>query len=128
MLTKSMYEILPVSYIAIGITSLLMLDQGYAIASALTIFTLGAKIYNMRSQNRRTDPLRKRKSGTLPSSVYNATPFVYLLLATLVFKLSPSGIGPVIGISLMTYSLYILVRRSSNRRHCLQSSQGYPNF
>ncbi|MBE7215308.1 hypothetical protein MK852_19570 [Shewanella benthica] len=128
MLTKPMYEILPVSYMAIGVTSLLMLDQGYAIALALVMFTLGAKIYNMRSQNRRTDPLRKRKSGTLPSSVYDAAPFVYLLLATLIFKLFPSGIGPVIGIVLMTYSLYILVRRSSNRRHSSNSSQEYPNF
>ena len=128
MLTKPMYEILPVSYMAIGIISLLMLDQNYAVASALVIFTLGAKIYTMRSQNRRTDPLRKRKSGTLPSAVYDATPFVYLLLATMVFKLFPSGIGPVVGIVLMTYSLYILVRRSSNRRHSSLSSQEYPNY
>lgn len=128
MLTKPIYEILPVSYMLIGATSLLMLDQGYAIVFSLVIFTLGAKIYTMRSQNRRTDPLRKRKSGTLPRSVYDATPFVYFLLATLVFKLLPSGIGPVIGIVLMTYSVYILVIRSSNRRHCAHSSQEYPNI
>ncbi|MPY26808.1 hypothetical protein [Shewanella sp. YLB-07] len=128
MLTKPMYEILPVSYMAIGVTSMLMLDQDYAIASALVMFILGAKTYTMRSQNRRTDPLRKRKSGTLPSSIYDATPFIYLLLATLMFKLFPSGIGPAIGIVLMTYSLYILVRRSSNRRHCLPSRQEFTNF
>ncbi|BAJ00943.1 hypothetical protein [Shewanella violacea] len=128
MLTKPMYEILPVSYMTIGVTSLLMFDQDYAIASALVMFTLGAKIYNMRSQNRRTDPLKKRKSGTLPSSIYDASPFIYLLLATLVFKMSPSGIGPVIGISLMTYSLYILVRRASNRRHRLHASQEFNQY
>lgn len=128
MLTKPIYEILPVSYMLIGATSLLMLDQGYAIVFSLVIFTLGAKIYTMRSQNRRTDLLKKRKSGTLPRSVYDATPFVYLLLATLVFKLLPSGIGPVIGIVLMTYSVYILARRSSNRHHCAHSAQEYPNI
>lgn len=128
MLSKPVYEVLPLGYISVGTLSLLMLDQGFAIASALVMFFIGARIYNMRSQNRRTDPLRKRKSGVWPSSIYNFTPFIYLLVAILIFKFLPSGIGPIAGICLMTYSLYILVRRSSYRRHCLPCSQSYPNF
>lgn len=128
MLTKPIYEILPVGYIIIGSVSLLLLDQGYGLASSLTVYIIGATLYNMRSQNRRTDPIRKRKAGKFPNSLYNALPFVYLLLATIIFKLYSTGVGPVIAISLMTYSLYILIRRSSNRRHSAPCSQANPNY
>lgn len=123
MLSKTIYEVLPLIYITAGTISLLTLEQDFAVASGLTMFIIGAKIYNMRSQNRRTDPLRKRKSGIFPSFIYNFTPFFYLLAAVMLFKFIPSGAGPIAGICLMTYSLYILIRRSSYRRHCLPSSQ-----
>ncbi|WP_076407768.1 hypothetical protein [Shewanella sp. UCD-KL12] len=128
MLTKPIYEILPIGYITIGTVSLLLLDQGYGLVSSLTVYIIGATIYNMRSQNRRTDPIRKRKAGKFPTSIYNYLPFAYLLLATVIFKLFSTGVGPVIAISLMTYSLYILIRRSSNRRHTAPCSQENPNF
>ncbi len=127
MIAKSVYEALPFSYISIGSACILMLEQKAAIFFAIIVFTLGAKIYNMRSQNRRTDPVRKRKPGKIPTSLYNFVPFIYLFAATLRFKLYPSKIGAVIGIGLMLYSLYILIQRSSNRRHSLSQSQYYPN-
>lgn len=128
MIAKSVYEILPFAYISIGTACILMLEQKAAIFFAMIVFALGSKIYNMRSQNRRTDPVRKRKSGKLPTSVYNFVPFIYLFAATVIFKLYPTKVGAVIGTGLMVYSLYILIQRSSNRRHSLCDSQSYPNI
>ncbi|ABV35784.1 conserved hypothetical protein [Shewanella sediminis HAW-EB3] len=128
MIAKSVYEALPFSYISIGSACILMLEQKAAIFFAMVVFALGAKIYNMRSQNRRTDPVRKRKPGKIPASLYNFVPFIYLFTATVVFKLYPTKFGAMIGTGLMVYSLYILIQRSSNRRHSLSNSQCYPNM
>lgn len=128
MISRPVYEALPVSYIIIGATSLLTFEQGYAIASAIVIFVIGANIYNMRSHNRRTDPIKKRKYGGMPISTYNFAPFLYLLLAILIFKFYPSDLTPAISIGFMAYSLFILFKRSSNRRHRTPKAPVYNRF
>lgn len=119
MLSKPLYEILPLSYIAIGSASILLLDEGWALFAAFTVFYLGTKVYTMRSQNRRTDPMRKRKKGSIPVTLYNALPFFYLLIAIIILKSSATGLGAGISFSLMGYSLYVLMRRAAYRRHQL---------
>ncbi|MFT5704875.1 MAG: hypothetical protein ACI8SK_000828 [Shewanella sp.] len=119
MLSRPLYEILPLSYIAIGSASILWLDEKWALVAAFTVFYLGTKVYNMRSQNRRTDPSRKRKKGNFPLELYNALPFVYLFIAIIILKSSATGLGAIISVSLMLYSLYLLIKRSTYRRHKL---------
>lgn len=70
MLTKPVYEALPYGYMALGITSFMLLEPNYALIAAAVIFVLGARIYTMRSQNRRTDPIKRRKSGGIPKMIY----------------------------------------------------------
>lgn len=117
MLTRTIYEALPMSYLALGSSTMLLLEQGLALVSASIVFWLGAQIYNMRSNNRRTDPKRKRKSGYIPQSIYSLLPFAYLFGAILLFRSDAKGAGIVLAIILLSYSLYILVRRASHRRH-----------
>ncbi len=119
MLTRTLYEMLPVGYITLGSSSLLILEQGLAIVSASIVFWLGAKIYNMRSANRRTDPKRKRKPGMLPDSLYSLLPFGYLFASILLFRSDAKDAGIVLAIMLFSYSFYILIRRSNYRRHKL---------
>jgi hypothetical protein len=123
MLSKPLYEILPLGYIVIGSTSILLLEEGWAMVAAFTVFYLGTKVYNMRSQNRRTDPMRKRKKGKVPVSLYNTLPFVYLFIAVIVLKSSATGLATVISLSLMSYSVYVLMRRAAYRRHQLPIQQ-----
>ncbi|MCT7944549.1 hypothetical protein NE536_04120 [Shewanella sp. SP1W3] len=73
----------------------------------------------MRSQNRRTDSVRRRKSGYLPEMIYNFLPFIYLIAALAIFKFLPKDLYPILAICLLSYGLYILVRRSLYRRHKL---------
>ena len=63
MLTKPLYEILPFGYMALGSSSFIALDINYALVAATVVFVLGARIYVMRSQNRRTDSVRRRKTS-----------------------------------------------------------------
>lgn len=119
MLTRTVYEALPVSYVALGGSTLFLLEQSLALISASIVFWLGAKVYNMRSNNRRTDSKRKRKSGYIPESVYSLLPFAYLFGAILLFRSDAKGAGIVLALILLSYSLYILIRRSSYRQHKL---------
>ncbi|MDT3278898.1 hypothetical protein [Shewanella scandinavica] len=119
MLTKPLYEILPFGYMALGSSSFIALDINYALAAATVVFVLGARIYVMRSQNRRTDSVRRRKSGYLPEMIYNFLPFIYLIAALAIFKFLPKDLYPILAICLLSYGLYILVRRSLYRRHKL---------
>jgi len=119
MLTKPLYEILPFGYMALGSSSFIALDINYALIAATVVFVLGARIYVMRSQNRRTDSAKRRKSGYLPEIIYNFLPFIYLLAALAIFKFLPKDLYPILAIGLLSYGLYILVRRSLYRRHKL---------
>ena len=119
MLTKPLYEILPFGYMALGSSSFIALDINYALVAATVVFVLGARIYVMRSQNRRTDSARRRKSGYLPEMIYNFLPFIYLIAALAIFKFLPKDLYPIEAICLLSYGLYILVRRSLYRRHKL---------
>lgn len=119
MLTKPFYEILPFGYMALGSSSFIALDINYALVAATVVFVLGARIYVMRSQNRRTDSVRRRKSGYLPEMIYNFLPFIYLIAALAIFKFLPKDLYPILAICLLSYGLYILVRRSLYRRHKL---------
>ncbi|WP_394391995.1 hypothetical protein [Shewanella woodyi] len=122
MLSKPLYEILPITYIATDSISLLVLDNPWGLIAAFTIFYLGSKIYNMRSQNRRTDPVKKRKKGRFPQTIYSSLPFIYLLLAIITYKISTTDLSYIISFSLISYSFYILTKRASNRRHQLPLS------
>ena len=119
MLTKPLYEILPFGYMALGSSSFIALDINYALVAATVVFVLGARIYVMRSQNRRTDSARRRKSSYLPEMIYNFLPFIYLIAALAIFKFLPKDLYPIVAICLLSYGLYILVRRSLYRRHKL---------
>lgn len=117
MIAKSIYEVLPYSYLTLGGSSMLVLENSFAVAASLVIFIMGGRVYSLRSKNRRTDPVRKRKARGLPEPMYDLLPFLYLCTAFLLFRYYPQGLGPILGICLLTYSLYILIRRISYRQH-----------
>ncbi|WP_330148887.1 hypothetical protein [Shewanella xiamenensis] len=117
MLAKPVYEVLPFGYMILGCLSFMLLEPDYVLIAALVVFVLGARIYNLRSQNRRTDPVKRRKSGYLPKTIYDLLPFIYLFSALAIFKFFPKNLYPLLAIMLLSYSFHILVRRSIHRRH-----------
>ncbi|QYK00624.1 hypothetical protein [Shewanella psychrotolerans] len=125
MITRSIYEVLPTSYLILGSSTIALNQEAIAVSLALVVFILGAKIYNMRSQNRRTDPSKKRKHGMLPLAIYNFVPFIYILSSMLVFRFANSALVSSIGIALLCYALYILMQRASYRRHLQPQSHRF---
>ncbi|MDP5145157.1 hypothetical protein ORI98_01710 [Shewanella sp. ULN5] len=117
MLIKPVYELLPYTYIVIGGVSVLMLQQQYAIAAAILLYLLGARIYNLRSENRRTDIKRKRREGFIPDWLYAYMPFLYILSAALLYRFYPKDSSALLAICLLTFGTYLLLRRSTYRRH-----------
>ena len=117
MLIKPVYELLPYTYIVIGGVSVLLLQQQYAIAAAILMYLLGARIYNLRSENRRTDMKRKRREGILPDWLYGYMPFLYILSAVLLYRFYPKDSSALFAICLITFGMYLLLRRSTYRRH-----------
>ncbi len=122
MLTRPLYELLPYAYMTLGGVSFMKLEPDYALLSSVVLFVLGARIYALRSQHRRTDPEKRRKSGNMPKLVYDLMPFLYVLSALAIFKYLPEKIFPLLAICLMTYGFYVMFRRSMYRRHRLPVS------
>ena len=116
MLSKPLYEALPYGYIAIGSLALLIFEQPFAQGLAIIVLLLGSRVYTLRSNNRRTDPKKRRKKGRLPSPFYEHVPAFCLLAALLLSKLE-SKTAPVVALCLCSYGLYVFFRRLSYRKH-----------
>ena len=117
MLIKPVYELLPYTYMTIGGVSILLLQQQYAIAAAVMVYLFGARIYTLRSENRRTDLKRRRKEGIWPDWLYGYLPFLYILSAALLYRFFPKDSSALFAICLLTFGTYLLLRRSTYRRH-----------
>lgn len=122
MISRTIYEVLPTSYLILGSSTILLRHETVALMLAVLIFFLGARLYNMRSQNRRSDPARKRQRGVLPFALYNLMPFIFLLSATFLFRFTQSSAMNIIAIALVSYATYILIQRSNYRKHRIPQS------
>lgn len=116
MLSKPIYEALPLSYVIVGGLGITLLDSVLAQAACIIIFLFGSWIYSLRSQNRRTDPSKRRKKGILPHYIYEHIPSLYLLTALLIQRVDSTHI-PVITLVLLSYAAYLMVRRRQYRKH-----------
>ena len=117
MLIKPVYELLPYTYIAVGGLSTLIVEPIYALVAGIIVYLFGARLYNLRSLNRRTDSKRRRKYGMFPEFIYGLLPFIYILSAGLLYRFYPKDSSTLFAISLVTFGMYLLIRRSSYRHH-----------
>lgn len=122
MLIKPLYELLPFSYMVIGCVSIFLLEPNYALIASVVVYLYGAHIYNLRSKNRRTDAKRKRKSGLIPETLYGLMPFIYVLTAVSLYRFYPRDSSTLFALCLITYGVYLILRRSSYRHHKLPRS------
>ena len=116
MLSKPLYEVLPLSYVAIGSLGILLLDQVIAQCFAVIVYLWGSRIYSLRSNNRRTDTKKRRKKGWIPSPLYEHIPALCFLSAILLSQHS-SKLAPILALCLCSFALYIFFRRVAYRKH-----------
>lgn len=50
MIARSIYEILPTSYLLVGGSTIVLHQESIAVVLAFLVFVLGARIYNLRSK------------------------------------------------------------------------------
>ncbi|MGI2168997.1 hypothetical protein ACROAE_02155 [Shewanella sp. MF05960] len=117
MLIKPVYELLPYSYMIVGTVSLFLLEPSYALVASIVVYLYGAHVYNLRSKNRRTDPKRKRKPGAVPETLYGLMPFIYVFSALSLYRFYPRDSSTLFALCLVTYGVYLMMRRSSYRHH-----------
>ncbi|MCH4293294.1 hypothetical protein MJ923_03105 [Shewanella sp. 3B26] len=117
MLSRALYEPLPHACMLAAAITLIWHQSPLSLAAGLLLFFMGARIYIMRSENRRTDPARKRKKGRLPKFVYELFPFACLALSVLLLGMSGNGWHIMPSLALMAYGLYVLASRANYRHH-----------
>ena len=88
MVPGKVYEILPYAYIAAGVTVPLLLKSWLGLFSGVLLMVLGAVVWVMRSDNRRSDGFRNHNHGSMPFWLYECLPFSYGIAAVLIFMLS----------------------------------------
>ncbi|BDM63649.1 hypothetical protein NFHSH190041_11010 [Shewanella sp. NFH-SH190041] len=116
MINRPLYETLPYAYLVLSIICLLSLQAPIALAFALLIFIIASYILILRSANRRTDPLTRRRCG-LPKGLYEFLPYLYFGIALFTLKLSHQTWLQITAIALLCYALRIWLSRQQFRRH-----------
>ncbi|WP_281212332.1 hypothetical protein [Shewanella insulae] len=119
MIAQPVYEKLPAIYLLIAASTILLTQAPLAVLLAVIIFLLGARIFNMRSQNRRSDNPKRRKHGFWPEALYNLLPYAYLLGALFVFRHGDSSYLMFAGAGLASFALFRLAQRRNYRKHQL---------
>ncbi|QYK13963.1 hypothetical protein K0I63_05450 [Shewanella rhizosphaerae] len=119
MIAQPVYEKLPAIYLLIAASTILLSPAPLPVLLAVIIFLLGARIFNMRSQNRRSDNPKRRRRGILPEALYNMLPYAYLLGALFVFRHGDSNYLMFAGAGLASFALFRLAQRRSYRQHQL---------
>ena len=106
---KPIYEVLPYTYIALGVLVVVVLDSPLTYASGVLFYIAGAVVWVMRSGYRRKNKKQRiaNRQGSIvfPELVYEYLPFVYIGMAvTLVVLFStplayiPGGILAMAGL------------------------------
>ncbi len=81
MISKSIYEILPSVYLMLGSGSVIWNSNALGLFGGALLFILGAVIWVMRSNYRRTDEHKlPSKSFTLPETFYEFVPFLFIAI------------------------------------------------
>ena len=84
---KPVYEVLPYTYIAVGIMVVIAMDSPLTYVSGVLFYVAGAIVWVMRSayrrKNNKRDITNRRSSIRFPEMVYEFLPFIYIGLAVL---------------------------------------------
>jgi hypothetical protein len=119
MLPEKIYEVLPYTYVGVGISIMLGLDSWLALLSGLLITLAGAVVWILRSNNRRSDikDAREKYGGVLPFWFYEMLPFSYVMLALVLFVVSSNVYLYPFAMIMMVVGVQVWGLRGSYRKH-----------
>ncbi|MFO6423084.1 hypothetical protein [Motilimonas sp. KMU-193] len=119
MLSKMTYELLPMTYLVAGVGSISMLETSYGIIAGTILYSVGALVWVMRSNYRRTDQRRqpRRSLFLLPEWLYEFIPFLLIACAAFIIQLSHQFAATIAATLLTLYAMHKLYLRYQHRRH-----------
>lgn len=119
MLSKMTYELLPTTYLVAGIGSISMLETSYGIIAGAILYSVGALVWVMRSNYRRTDERRHPKKSLimLPEWLYEFVPFLLIACSAVIIQLSQQFAATISATVLTLYAMHKLYLRYQHRHH-----------
>jgi len=118
-LSRLVYESLPYLYFLTGSLTLYLLESLLGILGSVLLILVAARIYNLRSSHRRSDPKRLRRGGVWPAPLYAGLPFLWLLSGMLLLRFADQEVYQLLGLLICAWGGYILNQRHLYRRHKL---------
>lgn len=125
MLPKPLYESLPYFCLVFGALSMIFPTDLLQAISGGILYSSGSAIWIMRSQNRRSDALRTplkphrylpwHEASLLPEPLYEAIPFIYILIGILLQSHTEASTLHYAGCAATTLGLGLLIIRHRNR-------------
>lgn len=124
MLNSNLYEPLPHVCMLAAAAALILQPTPLSLPAGLLLFFAGARIYILRSDNRRTDPARKRRKGRLPKFLYEFMPFLCLAFGVLLLGFGNKSWYLLPSVGLMAWGLFVLASRANYRHHQIPLPRG----
>ncbi|AXV66080.1 hypothetical protein D0907_12755 [Pseudoalteromonas lipolytica] len=115
MLAKPLYEAAPYGYFILGISCITLANNVVPTVIGIVLFLLGANIWRMRSNARRTDHSSQRVNQRKLYYYYEFKPFIVFIAAYTLIQWTQNELVSVIGVLLCITAVVILVMRILNR-------------
>ncbi|OMH38111.1 hypothetical protein [Motiliproteus sp. MSK22-1] len=116
---KPVYEVLPYTYIAIGIVVVMAMDSPLTYVSGILFYVAGAVVWVMRSAYRRKNSRKhianRRNSVRFPEAVYEFLPFIYIGLAVLLVVSFSTPLAYIPGVVLAMAGMLVWIIRAIYR-------------
>ncbi len=115
MLAKPIYEVVPYVYFFLGVSCIALAKDSVPTLIGIILFLMGANVWRMRSEARRTDHSSQRIKQTKSHYYYEFKPFILFISAFTLIQWTQNEIISIISVLLCIASLVILIMRVLNR-------------
>lgn len=117
MFPKGIYEVLPYTYMSVGIVEIGFVESIMATISGVVLFLAGAIVWVMRSNARRTDPVTTRRNTNSGEILYELKPFILIMLGAMVITyFNYWMVYPIAGLVCLLGFYIILIRNTHRHR------------
>lgn len=117
MFPKGVYEVLPYTYMSVGVVEIGFVESMLATLSGVVLFFAGALVWVMRSNARRTDPESTRKHNESGQVLYELKPFILIILGAMVLTYFNHWMVYPVATLVCLLGLYIIMIRNTHRHH-----------
>ena len=125
MLPKYLYESLPYTQLTGGASVIVLSDNPWMVFCGLLLFSAGALVWMMRSDNRRRDGhLQLDFDWLLSRPMYELKPFFYQAFGLVAASQADNSLVVLAATTVACYGLFVMILRAVHRQ-CVSPRQDY---